>query len=208
MTNHLESGIDGTAIGTSIMTQRSRNYAAEYLKRKQRGRKLGLSVSQARGHPKSGERPAGKLSALADHKIQFALRELRKQRNLAVAAKAAKISPERLRRFGTENGLIQKVKGKWQIKSTLPRRMPIFSDGKSVAIIVGDEDSASDVGKYNHAVKRFLETNNQKSLMPFQGASVIDINQKRHPYETRPNILYRLSATGENSFEQIYRIII
>jgi len=35
-----------------------------------------------------------------------------------------------------------------------------------------------------------------------------DIKGDQHPFETSPNTLYRLSVSGTDSFEQVYRIII
>jgi hypothetical protein len=58
------------------------------------------------------------------------------------------------------------------------------------------------------AAGRFLETNKRELLAPFVGVSVKDIAGKEHPFETRPNVLYRLTAAGGESFEQIYRIVV
>lgn len=57
-------------------------------------------------------------------------------------------------------------------------------------------------------VGRFLETNDRSLLKPFIGQSVRDTAGKAHPFEARPNVLYRLSSAGEHTFEQIYRIVI
>jgi hypothetical protein len=64
------------------------------------------------------------------------------------------------------------------------------------------------VGRFMSAVGHFLETNNRSVLTPFAGQSVADIDGRKHPFETRPNVLYRLSSAGEHTFEQIYRIVI
>ncbi len=73
---------------------------------------------------------------------------------------------------------------------------------------MGNFDSASLVGRYLHAVRQFLETNRISVLTEFSGESVFDIAGKTHPFETRPNVLYRLAGSGEHAFEQIYRLII
>ena len=84
----------------------------------------------------------------------------------------------------------------------------IFSEGKSLTIMVGDLSAASLAGKYMSAVGRFLETNDLSALAPFVGRSVVDLSGKEHPLETRPNVLYRLAAAGEHTFEQVYKIVI
>jgi len=191
------------------MPKGHRNFRAEYARRIARGISKGLSLSQSRGHPKSAEALArGSSRPISDDRIQLALRTLRQEQNFARAAKAAKVSPERLRKYAIERGLIEKSGRRWQTRPDLPRRMLIFSAGKSLAITVGDFASASSVGRYMAAVRRFLETNNRSVLTPFVGQSVRDVASKEHPFETRPNVLYRLSAGGEHTFEQIYRIII
>jgi hypothetical protein len=191
------------------MATKARDCTAEYLRRIARGLARGLSRSQARGHPKATETPARPpRRLLEDRRVQLALRMLRQERNLAKAAEAAKVSPERLRKYAIERGLIEKAGRRWQVRQDLPRRMLIFSNGRSLTITVADFQSASLVGRYMAAVGQFLRTNDRSLLMPFVGQSVRDINGKEHPFETRPNVLYGLSAAGEHTFEQIYRIVI
>jgi len=45
--------------------KRKRNYKAEYARRIKRGLARGLTPSQARGHPKRGEKPASRITAKA-----------------------------------------------------------------------------------------------------------------------------------------------
>jgi hypothetical protein len=191
------------------MSPRRRDFRAEYRRRIANALAKGLSRSQGCGHPKAAEippRPARR--PFEEARVQLALRALRQERNFAKAAKAAKVSPERLRKYAVERGLIEKAGQRWRVRQDLPRRMLIFSNGRSLAITVADFQSASLVGRYMAAVRRFLETNDRSVLEPFIGQSVRDATGKEHPFETRPNVLYRLSAAGEHTFEQIYRIVI
>jgi hypothetical protein len=187
-----------------------RDHRADYARRITRGLAKGLSRSEARGHPKAGEGARRRLfqKPIADDRLQIALQTLRKERNLGKAAKAAGISPERLRRYAREKEAIEKVKGRWQIRHDLPRRMLLFSQGRQVGVVLGDFDSASSVGRYLHAVREFLETNRLAGLNQFSGESVRDIAGKTHPFETRPNVLYRLAGSSDHTFEQIYRLVI
>jgi hypothetical protein len=109
------------------MPRKPRDYEAEYARRIARGSARGLSRSQARGHPKIAEtliRSAG--HPLEDARIQLALRTLRRERNLAKAAKAVKVSPERLRKYTIEHSLIEKAGRRWRPRADLPRRMLII----------------------------------------------------------------------------------
>lgn len=186
-----------------------RDYKTEYARRIARGQSRGLSRSEARGHARAGE-GGSKAAAkpIEEQRLQFALQAIRKEGNLSRAARAAKISPERLRKFAVEKGAIEKSKGRWRIRHNLPRRMHLFSNGRLIEVTLGDFDSASLVGRYLNAVKMFLDTNRAAVLSPFTGHSVRDVTGKDHPLETRPNVLYRLAASGDHSFEQIYRLVI
>ena len=82
-----------------------RNYAVEYARRIARAVAKGISRSQARGHPKASEaavsarRPA---KPIEDDRLQVALKSLRQEKSLTAAAREAKVSPERLRRYASE----------------------------------------------------------------------------------------------------------
>jgi hypothetical protein len=117
---------------------------------------------------------------------------LRQEKSLNAAAKAAKISPERLRHFATEQGIIERQGRRWAVWHELPRRMLLFSDGRALQAVVGDFASASKVGRFVSAVSYFLRTNNPAGLPEFEGVRVADILAKTHVFETRPNALYRL----------------
>jgi hypothetical protein len=188
-----------------------RNYAIEYARRIARAVRKGLSKSQARGHPKPTEAIIGTKRPsrpIEDDRLQLALKVLRQEKSLTVAAREAKVSPERLRRYATQKNIIERRGRRWIVRRDLPRRMLLFSDGRTLQVVVGDFASASKVGRFMAAVSAFLRTNNQAGLREFEGASVADISGKTHPFETRPNALYRLASAHDQSFEHIYRVVI
>jgi hypothetical protein len=193
------------------MSTRKRDYRAEYRRRIARGAANGISRSQARGHPKpkelsvSSKRPP---KPIEDQRLQLALKVLRQEKSLSAAAKAAKIAPERLRHFATQREIVERLGRRWFVRHDLPRRMLLFSDGRAFPVVVGDFASASKVGRFISAVSHFLRTNNPAGLREFEGASVTDVSGRTHPFETRPNALYRLASAHDQSFEHIYRIII
>jgi len=189
----------------------ARDYAAECRRRIERAVAQGLSRSQARGHPKAGETPASakrQSKPISDNRLQRALRILRQDGRLREAAKAANISPERLRAYAKSKGAIEKKGRRWVVNSKLPRRMLIYSQHKPIRIVVGDQKSASLVGRYMSAVGRFLGEPDIELLRPFVGTTVTDITGKTHRFETDANWLYRLSSAGGESFESVYRIVI
>jgi hypothetical protein len=156
-----------------------------------------LSRSQSRGHPKPKEFPVSSKRPsrpVDDDRLQLAFKVLRQEKSLNAAAKAAKISPERLRHFATEQGIIEWQGRRWAVWHELPRRMLLFSDGRALQAVVGDFASASKVGRFVSAVSSFLRTNNPAGLPEFEGVRVADILAKTHVFETRPNALYRLAS--------------
>jgi hypothetical protein len=192
-----------------VKVPKQRDYAAEYARRIARWLRKGFSKSQARGHPRPGEPGFRKRKlSLDDEKLQHALRILRQEKNLAAAAKSARIAPERLRQVAASKGAITKQKRRWIVNPDLPRRMPLYSRGRQIVVTVGDLESASLIGRYMAAVGKFLKSNDRTLLQPFVGKSVTDISGKTHPIETNPNTLYRLASAGGESFESVYRIVI
>jgi hypothetical protein len=140
--------------------------------------------------------------------LQLTFRVLRQEKNLSAAAKAAKLSPERLRHLATERKLLERKGRRYVVRRDLPRRMLLFSAGRERTIVVGDFDAASKVGRYMSAVGKFLRTNKPEVLGEFVGENVKDIFGKTHDFETRANTLYRIGSPSDRSFEQIYRIVI
>ena len=188
-----------------------RNYAVEYARRIARAVMKGLSKSQARGHPKPTEaiiRASRTAKPLEDDRLQLALKVIRQEKSLTAAAREAKVSPERLRRYATERSIIERRGRRWIVRRELPRRMLLFSDGKTLQVVVGDFASASKVGRFMSAVSTFLRTNNPTRLREFEGVSVTDVSGRSHPFETHPNTLYRLASAHDQSFEHIYRIVV
>jgi hypothetical protein len=189
---------------------RSRDYAAEYKRRVARALARGLSRSQARGHPRAGESPASArrpLKPIPEEQLQRALRVLRQERKLGAAAKAAHISPERLRTFAKSKGAIKKQGRRWIINPDLPRRMPMFSHGRLLEVTVTGA-AASRIGAYMDAVGKFVASNDHALLRPFVGQSVTDIAGRAHPFETDPNALHRLTSAEDATFESVYRIVV
>jgi hypothetical protein len=190
---------------------RSRDYKAEYQRRIARGAAKGISRSQARGHPKPSETVVGSKYTprpIGDDRAQIAFKVLRQEKSLTAAARAAKVSPERLRRYAVQRDLIERRGRRWVVRHELPRRMLLFSDSRAFQVVVGDLASASKIGRFMSAVSVFLRTNNPAGLREFEGVSVTDVSGKTHVFETRPNTLYRLASAHDQSFEHIYRIVI
>ena len=187
---------------------RKRDFKAEYQRRIANAAERGLSRSQARGHARTGEAPLKTRALASDRKLEAALRELRKSRNQAAAAKAAGVSSERLRRFLRENSLIEGRGRTLKISDNRNRDMMVLSNGEARQMRLRDFDQASLNGRHLAAVRNFLNSNDRDFLTEFEGQSVIDAKGKAQLLETDPNTLHRLASAGDAVFHEIYRLII
>ena len=193
------------------MSPRPRDYGAEYQRRIAYGLARGLSRSQARGHPRAGERHLSPKAAelRPDRKLLHGLRALRETRSLSEASRRAKVSPERLRRFVRGLDFVEKRGRRYSVgEDRWLRRVVFYSDGRQVVTAVQGYEEARRVGLYWEAVGEFLKTNDPAYLAPFVGVQVTSFLGQRYTLETRPNVIYRLNAAGGDTFEQVYRIVV
>lgn len=189
---------------------RQRDYRAEYARRIERGLGRGLSRSQARGHPRPGESTAtGRRSVPAyDPQLEEGLKAVRAGSSLGSAARTIGVSAERLRGYLVQTGVAEKQRGRWTVgNDPRTRQMTVYSRGREVTVLLPGYEPAFLAGRYMAAVGAFLDSNDPSSLSPFKGKGVMDVRGKHHPFETRPNVLYRLAQDGGDPFEQIYRIV-
>jgi len=143
-----------------------------------------------------------------DPRLEQGLRYMRSGDSLAAAARKMGTTPSRLRRYATKTGVVSRRDGKWVFKRDRRfRRMPLYTNGTRAVITVHNSTTAKRIGQYMNAVKRFFETEDVSLLAPFQGQSVPDVLGKRYVFETRPNVLFRLDASGVEPFELVYAIV-
>lgn len=187
---------------------KTRNYQAEYERRIANAAKRGLSRSQARGHARSSEVPVRAKPIVSDEKLESALKLLRQTGHQGAAAKQAGVAPERFRRFLRHHALAARSGRQWQITDNRPRRMTVITDGESKELSLDGFEEASLNGEHLAAVGTFLTAPDIDLLRPFEGRSVRDVHGKMHPLETNPNRLYRMAASEDEVFHEIYRLII
>jgi hypothetical protein len=71
--------------------------------------------------------------------------------------------------------------------------------------VIVSHDAASDISRHWIAINHFLETNSPTHLAAFVGKGLRDSKGVFHPFETRPNVLWKLDSAGELNFVDIYR---
>lgn len=187
---------------------KSRDYRAEYERRLARASERGLSRSQARGHARSGETSVRRKPIMSDDRLEAALKLLRQTGNQGAAAKAARIAPERFRRFLSQNSLADRAGRTWKITDNRARYMTVLTSGESKDLKFLGFAQASVNGKHLAAVRSFLSSNDIGYLRPFIGRSVIDSKGKTHTLETDPNRLHRIASARDSVFHDIYRLVL
>lgn len=191
--------------------KRQRDYAAEYARRIQRGTERGITRSQARGHSpaRKVKRIAERAASVYDRGLENALRSFRESHNLTKSAKQHHKSAERLRRYAQQNRAVRKVGRKWVfLRDNRTRETAIYTNGEFKMTAVKGFARASKARLYMADTDRFLRSNNVAFLNKWKGEGVEDADGRWVPFETRPNVIYRLDATDKEPFEQIYRIVI
>ncbi|RYD84662.1 MAG: hypothetical protein EOP84_04885 [Verrucomicrobiaceae bacterium] len=186
---------------------RTRNHSEEYRRRIERGLAQGLSRSEARGHPTTRKRLAKAKAPKTDVKIDAAIRAMHEGHSLSGAAKATRVSPERLRTYLKSYDIATRVGSKWVMSDNRPRRVPIIVGSNVKAVIVPNFAEASKAGRYSNAVSRFINSGELEHIAPFDGDGVRDLKGKLHPFETDPNALYRFAMKDEPQFHEIYQIV-
>jgi hypothetical protein len=186
---------------------KERDYAAEYQRRIKRGLAKGQTRSQARGHATAEATTSKPTSLKSDARLEIAVRAMNTGAPLSWAAKAARVSPERLRRFIKLNDLGARQGRAWVMRDSRARRVPMIAGSNSSTIAVPGFEEASLVARFDHAVRRALETGDFEPVFAFEGRGVRDLKGKLHPFETNPNALYRYAMRDEPEFHEIYQIV-
>lgn len=187
---------------------RARDYKAEYRRRLANAAKRGLSRSQARGHPKPGEKHLGFSKRNDQVRLEEAYGAMRQSGSLSAAARDSKIAPERLRAYIKEKSLAERSGRRWVFTDVRARTMTVWSQGQIVERDLAGFDQASLNGRHLAAIKAFLNSNELFHLSPFEGLSVVDAKGISHPLETNPNKIHRLAASETEVFHEVYRLTI
>lgn len=130
-------------------------------------------------------------------------------RSLEVLSKA-RATNKSLTKIAKQNGIslktvlhntnaFKKVNRRWVAKrfDKIPRSMIINEKGKKISVEINDSRYASMIGKYNNAVKEFLDTGNKKKLSEFSKIKIKDSNNKFHFFETRTKKIIEIEERVE-----------
>lgn len=181
------------------------------------------TLSQLRGHASKAEKTLSKKQAqqiskrswkvLSPHekgtreKSLDVLREVRRgKKSLSTASKEQGISVKSVLK---NTNAFKKTGNRWTPKSydRISRVMKINENGKCISIEVNDSRTASLIGRYHNAVKKYLDTGDTSGLEKFKGKTVKDANGNLHVFETDTEALDEIhEGIEEPEFYDIYTV--
>jgi hypothetical protein len=191
---------------------RKRDFQAEYTRRKALAAERGLSLSQARGHPRRGETGIAALKRLGtllpgrDRTLEqyyAVVADLREEGwSLRQAAAVEDISPRTVWRLNAEHGLISKQDritkhGKLVFdRYTFPdpfRMHLLTSDGVPHPQVPLDKRYISLVARYWNAVDKAMQGDAQalRDLQAYAHRPIYDVEGHRYQLQTDLNALFR-----------------
>jgi hypothetical protein len=141
-----------------------------------------------------------------DPSLEIAVKDMNRGSSLTTAARSVNLPPKSLQSFVSQHRLAKLKSGKWTIKDTRLRRVPVITKGRVRIVTVRGFEEARLAGEHHNAVGNFVRTNDRNLIKPFTGRSVQAVKGKPHPLETDPNALHRIAAMDTPPFHEIYEI--
>lgn len=185
---------------------RKRDFKAEYARRKAKAAERGLTLSQARGHPRSGEK--GLRPMALDSALEAALKAMRGGHSLKAAAGREKVSRERLSRYIKAQAGASRSSGVWTFNDRRLRQVQVIHNGQVIEIKVEGYEPARLAGMYMQAAKRVM---GKPKLLPafqrrWENVTIRAANGHRYAFTINPNEIHRSIQTSDRPFHQVYRL--
>ena len=201
-------------VWTSSM-RKPRDTKAEYARRKRNGLARGLSLSQARGHPKAGEVRArgGQGSPALDPVLETGLRQLRAGKSLSQVARELHVGRERLSAYAKDQAGATRKGVAWSFDDQRRRRIRFFANGEHEVRWVKGFEPAALAGHYHNDARALLaDLDELDSRLPdfvakYAGKSIRDTSGREYFLEVDPNEIYRLAHAYPEPYEQIYQLV-
>ncbi len=160
--------------------------------------------------PRRNAKPRTKREVEARERALAAVARMRREKlSLSAAAKAEGTHIRTVRRYaGTalerpgRRGLFR-AKASDRLSRSLNFPTPL---GQQV-VVVRSSSTASAIGEYLNAVRKYLNTGDTLPLMPFRNKSFRSADGVRHEFTTDPGLLNRLGDAGILEIEGLYRAV-
>lgn len=124
--------------------------------------------------------------------------------SLEAAASRAGTTPKTVKRYA--KGALEKRKGTYRPKKVdrALRSMTLLTPKGNKSIWVRTSRDASRIGRYNAAIRTYLEVGDYSRVEPFIGQSITDAYGDTWDFITDKTLLKKLGNAGVLSFESIY----
>ena len=126
--------------------------------------------------------------------------------SLSRAAHDAGTTPNVVRKYAGE-AIVRDKRGRESATRSdkLLRQMQFLTADGVIALDVKDSRTASRVGAYWSAVRRYIETGDAQLLRQFRGRNV-RMAKREYPFLTDLDVIDEFARRGELSFESIYAV--
>ena len=180
------------------------------------------SLSQLRRHPTEKQEPLTKLTKkhgrlppieslteLQQDRYERSLEAIRYMRryglSLAQAAQRVNLSPETVKHMAGKAMEISNVRYIAKPHDRCERIMLFYDEHGPIPIKIRSSKTASLMGKYHAAVKKYTETGDFSGVLNFEGKSITDAFGIRYEFITQRKLLDEFIRSGEVRFESIYQ---
>jgi hypothetical protein len=133
----------------------------------------------------------------------------RESLSLTAAAKAEQTHARTVRRYAATALERAGRRGVFRAKRSdrIARRMNFPTPRGQIEIIVRSSRTASAIGEYLNAVRKYLNTGNTSALARFRNKSFRSADGVKHEFTTDPASLNRLADAGILAIEGLYRVV-
>ena len=128
----------------------------------------------------------------------------RSKQSFSKLAKKHDVSPKTVL---NNTNAFRKRRSRWNVKrfDKIPRVMKINEKGREVSIQINDSRTASLIGRYQNAVKQFLNNGDKKTLRKFRRNKIKDVDGNLHSFETNPASIIEINERIEEpEFYEVY----
>lgn len=199
------------------MVSKTRDYKAEYQRRRLLATERGLSIAQARGHARKSEAKISELkrSGVIDSsrkttlgRFYLAIKEISTGKSLSRAAKDTHISISTIKKLDVERKILRRTPDGKHWSTLSAAHYPILTtDGKWFNEIHLDRKNASIVGHYWNAANK-ARLGDATALDPFINATVFDMNGNSYRLMTSTDdlisILEQMSDADREDYERSF----
>jgi hypothetical protein len=153
--------------------------------------------------------PRNKREVEARERALAAVARMRREKlSLSAAAKLEETDIRTVRRYATTALERAGRRGLFRARAfdRIARRLNFPTPQGQMEIVVRSSRTASNIGEYLNAVRKYLNTGDTSALARFRNKSFRSADRVKHEFITDPGLLNRLGDAGILAIEGLYRV--